>query len=450
MTPSLCVIVFGLCLVTADVDASSFRRPGSQREAVEGRQSNNAPARGRTTSDDDQARAERNAHYEAKRQEANAAWEREDWREMLRLLYEVQKLRDGPKVRASIAGVKAVILEVEAQERQERDRRATELRIEQAHRERAARLEQDRQASAAQANRDMQARKALDERLRIDRNAKVNKYQVIDRQGIEAWDKRDYHAALRLYESQDPTVDATHLRSRILETKAIIAWEAARTAAEARRAIAIWPKLFTQDELRYVHELETKEKYERERPAREAEDLKVAKALRANISELASTLTFSPTSVGVVLARGETVAEYLGGHMAAPLAFGDPNAPESFSDLGRSGFDRSGPHMGSRQAVEDVVLTEESESPQAAAVEQELLRLNNERALMESRIARLTHDRNAALGTETQKRLTAALDRLNLAKQEKLMQIFERSEKRESLRRTISVERAKGSNAKPN
>jgi hypothetical protein len=50
-------------------------------------------------------RAERNARYDAIHKQAYAAWERGDYREALRLLREQQALRDGPNVRADIAGL---------------------------------------------------------------------------------------------------------------------------------------------------------------------------------------------------------------------------------------------------------------------------------------------------------------------------------------------------------
>lgn len=71
-------------------------------------------------------RAERNARYERIRRDAQAALDRKDYREALRLLRQQQALRDGPNVQDAIAQVNALMARQEAKEKAERDRKNPE------------------------------------------------------------------------------------------------------------------------------------------------------------------------------------------------------------------------------------------------------------------------------------------------------------------------------------
>ncbi|MBI1919537.1 MAG: hypothetical protein HYS23_00500 [Geobacter sp.] len=116
---SMCIVlsmVFLVAELTSHVPsafATDWRRPGSQREAVEGTPSGGGGYNGPSQSDirESEERAERNARYDAILKQVSDAWERGDYREELRLLREQQALRDGPNVRADIAKLEQYLAE---------------------------------------------------------------------------------------------------------------------------------------------------------------------------------------------------------------------------------------------------------------------------------------------------------------------------------------------------
>lgn len=75
--------------------------------------SHTSPPSGGLWEDDaeERERAQRNARYNAVHEQAKAAYERQDYREALRLLREQQALRDGPVVRAGIASLERYFVE---------------------------------------------------------------------------------------------------------------------------------------------------------------------------------------------------------------------------------------------------------------------------------------------------------------------------------------------------
>lgn len=83
-------------------------------------------------------RAARDAQYEARRREMDAAVAREDYREALRLAYEQQQLRDGPNIQKYIASLREYFARIEAQEKAEQARLAREAEAERARRAREA------------------------------------------------------------------------------------------------------------------------------------------------------------------------------------------------------------------------------------------------------------------------------------------------------------------------
>ena len=102
---------------------------------------------------------------------------------------------------------------------------------------------------------------------RAERN---RRYDAVRQQVDEAWNRQAWREVLQLLEKQKKLRNGPVVRDSIARVKAFIVWTEARTAKERRRAIAMNPAAFSADNIRYVEELEAQEKYERERPKREA------------------------------------------------------------------------------------------------------------------------------------------------------------------------------------
>jgi len=195
------------------------------------------------------------------------------------------------------------------------------------------------------------SRRDIENAERAERNRQVD---AINQQAVEAWQRRDYREALRFYEQQQMVRDGPNVRAAIAQVKALIAWHEATTAAEYRRAMVMQPGIFTQENVRYVEELEAKEKYERERLEREAEDIKVAGKIRAQISKFASSLDTAPPKAGLIVTQGGTLGDAMGTHKAAAtLEFGDPNVLEARGEQARQGFDKAGSLAGSKPVRRD-------------------------------------------------------------------------------------------------
>jgi len=113
-----------------------------------------------------------------------------------------------------------------------------------------------------------------------ERAEEVARYDALHAQAYEASQRGDYREALRLWKQLQKMRNGDITRRTIRQFEAVIAWNDARTAADYRRAMAIMPEHFTQDNVRYVESLEANEKYERERAKRAAEDLKIAAKIR--------------------------------------------------------------------------------------------------------------------------------------------------------------------------
>lgn len=297
---------------------------------------------------------------------------------------------------------------------------------------------------------------AAEDAAREDRARRTN---ALNQQAGDAWARGDYRQALSYFEQQQTVIDGPNVRLAIAQTKAMIVWKEARTAADYRRALAMAPGMFSQENIRYVEELEAKEKYERERPereaqwererlAREAADRKSAAKMRERIGSFAASLDTEPAKAGRVVPVGRAVEGAMGGNaVEAPLEFGNPDDLEARSEQLQQGFDDLGPLKGSRPPA--TVDDPASRDPRVIEATQELDRLQAERARMDAEIAGLTRERNASIDAVQMKALTAELEQKNRAKQEKLLEISEKKGKAERLRRTINtqVEKQEG-NAK--
>lgn len=288
---------------------------------------------------------------------------------------------------------------------------------------------------------------AAEDAAREDRARRAN---TLNQQAGNAWERGDYRQALRYFEQQQTVIDGPKVRAAIVQSKAIIAWTEAKTAADYRRALAMAPELFSRDNIRYVEELEAKEKYERERPEREARwereriereaaDRKAAAKMRERLGGFAASLDTEPAEAGLAVPEGRAIAGAMGGNaIEAPLEFGNPDDLEAQSEQLRQGFDKEGLLKGSRPlaAVNDPA----SRDPRIIEATQELDRLQVEQGLMDAEIARLTRERNASIDAGRMKALTVELEQKNRAKQEKLLRISEKKEKTEKLRRTINTQ----------
>jgi len=293
--------------------------------------------------------------------------------------------------------------------------------------------------------RDME--EAAEDAARAERNRRVS---AINQQGNDAWQRGDYRQALHYYEQQQTVIDGPNVREVILQAKALIAWQEAKSAADYRRALALRPGLFSQGNIRYVEELEAKEKYERERPEREAQwerdriardarDLKATAKMREKITGFAAALDTAPATPDRVVTPAGTLDGAMGTPVAeAPLEFGNPEDLEAQSEQLRRGFDKTGLLKGSRPIA--VVDDPASHDPRMIAATQELDKLQAEHDRMDAEIARLTRERNSSAEAGKMKALTVALEQKNQAKQEKLVQISQRKEKTQKLRRTINTE----------
>lgn len=277
---------------------------------------------------------------------------------------------------------------------------------------------------------------------RAERNAR---YDAIHKQAVEASQRGDYRAALQLYEQQQTVRDGPNVRDAIAQLKALIAWQEATTAADYRRALAMRPGIFSQENIRYVEELEAKEKYERERQERQAEDVKIAAKMREKIGRFAALLDTAPPKAGEVVTQGGTLDDGMGSHRAeALLEFGNPHDLEAQNEQARQGFDKAGLLKGSRPIA--VVDDPASHDPRMVAATQELSKLQAEHEQLEADIDRLTKERNTAVDAVKMKALTVEIDQKSRVRQEKLIQISEKKDKKEKLRRTINtqVETQKG------
>lgn len=288
---------------------------------------------------------------------------------------------------------------------------------------------------------------AAEDAAREDRARRAN---ALNQQAAAAWERGDYRQALQYFEQQQMVINGPNVRSAIEQTKAMIVWTEARTASDYRRALAMAPGMFSRENIRYVEELEAKEKYERERPEREARwereriereaaDRKAAAKMRERLGGFAASLNTDPAKAGLVVPEGRAVEGAMGGNVTeAPLEFGNPDDLEAQNEQLRQGFDKEGPLKGSRPLA--VVDDPASRDPRIIEATQELDKLQAEQGRMDAEIARLTRERNASIDAGRMKALTVELERKNRAKQEKLLQISEKKEKTEKLRRIINTQ----------
>jgi tetratricopeptide (TPR) repeat protein len=169
--------------------------------------------------------------------------------------------------------------------------------------------------------REALARTNLESYAKVHRqNIALAQAAIFNQQAQEAWGRRDYRGALRSYEQQRTMFDGPNARKGIASAKAMIVWSEAKTAADYRRAIAMQPGLFNQENIRGVEKLEAWEKSQRDQRTREVREKAAAKDIHKSIQTFAQTLDAAPSSDGGRGNFGTTVAH------PNDLAFGDPNA----------------------------------------------------------------------------------------------------------------------------
>lgn len=131
------------------------------------------------------------------------------------------------------------------------------------------------------------------ENARIDR---ANRAKAFNTQAHAAWQRKDYREALRLFRAQQQVIDGPNIREAIAQTEAQIAWSEATTAAELRRAIAMQPGFFTQENIRYVGEVEAQEKRGEIARQRQQLDRAIGGDILLRINSLALSLDAEPAA----------------------------------------------------------------------------------------------------------------------------------------------------------
>lgn len=284
----------------------------------------------------------------------------------------------------------------------------------------------------------------IEEAQRVQRNAQVHAINV---QANEAWERRDYREALRLYEQQQALRDGPNVRGDILNVRALIAWEAATTAADYRRALAMQPSLFSPENVRYVDALERKEQRERQEAEEErrrvTQNREAVASMRTRLGQFASSL--DPPVPGPGLKVEGTTADAFGTVKASatPLEFGDPTSLEAASDRSRGGFDAPGalsrtPADPSTPEPRGRPVVDQDPRMISAVKELDGLRLEHQR--LEAELARLTQERSAAVEANRQQALTAELAAKTRAEQEARARISQSTTRVEKLRRVIETE----------
>lgn len=154
------------------------------------------------------------------------------------------------------------------------------------------------------------------ENARLERKAQAD---VLYGQASAAWDRRDFREALRYFREQQGVIDGPNVRDGIAKTEALVVWSEATNSSERRRAIAMNPGAFSQDNLRYVDELEAYEKYQ----ARLESDRQTTSQMKSRIGTFADTMVGEPVSTTI---SGTVGPDAFGTQKAQPdLEFGDPN-----------------------------------------------------------------------------------------------------------------------------
>src|ERR1035437_5595811 len=120
-------------------------------------------------------------------------------------------------------------------------------------------------------------------------------FDSLNAQASEAFNRHDRREGLRwLRELEMPYRDAgifsPTLNESIGRTEALLAWNEAKTAADYRRAIAIQPYFFTEENLHFVERLEVIEESVRQRPEQDAKEKAALLEMSTMIDKLASTL----------------------------------------------------------------------------------------------------------------------------------------------------------------
>jgi len=288
------------------------------------------------------------------------------------------------------------------------------------------------------------------------------KYDDVHGRATAAWERRDYRAALKLYEEQKRLGDGPNVRLSIKQAKAWLAFSEAKTSKEYRRAMALSPKSFSPENLKFVEHLERKEKEERDRPRIEAAqrkaqrdyakvrakqeiaDLNKAQEIRERLAGMTANLE-APIAPGADTLPRLSTPDGMGGRKSIPnLEFGDPSSFEAASEQAQQGFDNEKSLMGGPVPEAPVSATEivVAKDPRMVAATAEVDRLREEAEKMDAEIDRATKELSSATDDAAMKALTAELDRKAKLRQDKLAEVAKATEKKTKLHRTIETEEA--------
>lgn len=204
--------------------------------------------------------------------------------------------------------------------------------------------------SRVDAQEEAWARKAAeqnrDEADRVQRQQ--DHWRQLDTQARRALDSTNYREALGLLkELQASHRDAAQSSPRVTEaiarTEAILAWSEAQTAADYRRAIAMNPGVFSEANTAFVERLEELERWQREKPEREAANAVAAARISAAIDALVAAFT-APARKVIDNSRSETRDGGFQTSRSAPrFVADDATSGEHASIRSGLGFDTAGP-----------------------------------------------------------------------------------------------------------
>jgi hypothetical protein len=184
------------------------------------------------------------------------------------------------------------------------------------------------------------------ERVRLQRAG----FEKLDTQAREAFRRNNDREGLRLLHElriayRDAGIYSPQLEESIGRTEAILAWRDAKTSADFRRAIAIQPHFFSQENLAYVEKIEAIEAYARGRPERAAQEKAAMQKIHTMIDQLASSLDDPKQAKRAVLHYGtvQGAADALGTRKADPRPRADDGTSEEHDSIRRGlGFDTPG------------------------------------------------------------------------------------------------------------
>ncbi len=294
-----------------------------------------------------------------------------------------------------------------------------------------------------------------------DRAERAADQRVYDAAFETAWStihQGNYREGLELLHKLQKLRNGPSTRRAIKKIGAIVLWTDAKTPADYRKAYKMYPGSFSTENLAWLEEQEATEaadkKAERERPRREAEEKKRVKEfskteLRAaaqahkTLDDLSSRLQ-TPLTPKKDSVRGPNSMDAFETEKAHPLDFGDPTSLEAASDQAQEGWDKPGKLIATPLTVTAPPLPEAEskvmKDPRMIETNQEVARLDDERAHMEDDISRLTKERMTVTDPKRMNDLTAEIDKATNKKSATLVELVKAKEKQSKVHRTIETE----------